>query len=59
MAQEAKYPAYINFVTDEDQRREVDAIAEKEKVSIGAVARELMHLGLKEYHKKGGPLFEK
>lgn len=53
MAKEAEFPKHVSFVTDEDQRAEIDLLAEKHKTSQGAVIRELMRRGLLDYYNNG------
>lgn len=53
MAKEAEFPKHVSFVTDEDQRAEIDALAERHKTSQGAVIRELMRRGLLDYYNNG------
>jgi len=42
------YPASLAIMTTEEQRAEIDAIADKENRSVADVTRELIDLGLLE-----------
>lgn len=53
VAKEAEFPRHVSFVTDEDQRAEIDALAERHKTSQGAVIRELLRRGLENYYGNG------
>lgn len=53
MAKEAEFPKHVSFVTDEDQRAEIDLLAERHKTSQGSVIRELLRRGLENYYSNG------
>ena len=55
MAYRAKYPTHMSIRLSEEQKELLEAIADREEVSVGSIIRDAVDAGLKARKSTGAP----
>jgi hypothetical protein len=53
---DARYPRHVSFVTTNDQKNEIEAIAAEHEMYQGEVLRDLVRRGLVAYYRDGAKM---